>query len=314
MDAELKKADAIPLITTADNHNDNLPVFARSYGGDELTPFLHRHQMIQINYVAEGGVLHEYAGQSERLEAGTVAVIPLHVVHRFTANSARPVKIVELEFVPEFVLGRAVSLEAAESYFDFAYLEPFLSETRGRRLHGANRLAVEQLLAEVLAEYRDRQEGYLPAIKACLLKLLVLLGRLYRREAADDGGRQMFEEHREALQRVLRHIDGHYAEPLRVEEMARMAILSRSYFCNLFKRMTGCTFVEYVNRKRIQKACEMLEDRGAAIPEVAQRAGFRSASQFNRLFKALTGCSPSRYRALYVGRPREGSAGKGAEA
>jgi AraC-like DNA-binding protein len=61
--------------------------------------------------------------------------------------------------------------------------------------------------------------------------------------------------------------------------------------------VTGVNFVDYVARMRIEKACDLLQDRHVRISEIAFAVGFQSLSQFNRVFKKLSGRSPSAYRA-----------------
>ena len=63
----------------------------------------------------------------------------------------------------------------------------------------------------------------------------------------------------------------------------------------LFREETGTTPIEYRNRLRIQRACQLLRGRECTIGEIAALLGFESVYYFSRVFKKLTGVAPSRW-------------------
>jgi AraC-like DNA-binding protein len=82
-----------------------------------------------------------------------------------------------------------------------------------------------------------------------------------------------------------------------LEEVSRHAGVSPFHFCKVFKRATGMTFTEFVNRARVEQAKRLLLKPQARITEVAYDVGFQSLSQFNRSFRRVTDTSPTEYRA-----------------
>lgn len=81
-----------------------------------------------------------------------------------------------------------------------------------------------------------------------------------------------------------------------LEEAAARAGMSVPSFTRFFRRMTGDSFVPYVNRLRIAHACTLLEETDAAVVDVAIDSGFANLSHFNRQFKRFTGVPPREYR------------------
>ena len=104
------------------------------------------------------------------------------------------------------------------------------------------------------------------------------------------------------IQNVIRHIDDHLDEEITVDDLVRVAGLSRSRFCYLFKADTGFSPMQYLKRRRIETARDLLEASSLRITEVRSRVGLRDRSHFARQFKARFGATPSKYRRQKPGR------------
>ena len=85
-------------------------------------------------------------------------------------------------------------------------------------------------------------------------------------------------------------------EKVSLDEVADHVQICSFQLCRLFKKHTGITMTEYVNRLRVEQARKRLVDPGRQIAEVAHEVGFSSLSQFNRNFLKIAGESPSEYR------------------
>ena len=99
---------------------------------------------------------------------------------------------------------------------------------------------------------------------------------------------------------------GHLAEPMSLEGVASEVNVSPFHFCKIFKRATGMTFTDFVNRARVEKAKRMLMRPEARITEVAYDVGFQSLSHFNRSFRRIVSESPTEFRSR-MRSPRGGS-------
>ncbi|MBE7493365.1 MAG: helix-turn-helix domain-containing protein [Verrucomicrobiaceae bacterium] len=100
----------------------------------------------------------------------------------------------------------------------------------------------------------------------------------------------------EAVRNAKSFIHQHLAEPMSLEAVARAVNVSPFHFCKLFKRATGLTFTDFVNRARVEKAKRMLMKPAARITEVAYDVGFQSLSHFNRSFRRIASESPTEFR------------------
>jgi len=92
-------------------------------------------------------------------------------------------------------------------------------------------------------------------------------------------------------------MDAHYADPLRVEDMAGVAGFSRYHFVREFRVAFGETPAAYLSRRRVERAMDLLAHANLTVTEVCMVVGFSSLGSFSRRFRELVGCSPSEYRA-----------------
>jgi len=108
---------------------------------------------------------------------------------------------------------------------------------------------------------------------------------------------------------ALAYINCHLTEPFNESDLAAIAGRSPSAFSRSFRRHTGMALVQYVNRLRINLACQLLMSESAMpITEICFAAGYNNVSNFNRQFLALKGMPPSRFRALLAENTRAAEA------
>ena len=149
-----KEYEDIPLYPLGDGQDNRLPFFAGRYSlSGNLSP-LHRHSVIQINYVSRGKLLHRINNSHYELVRGDIFVIPPYVPHQLIPCGNNDFEIVEIEFQPEFVFSGGINEDSG--LFDFSYIEPFLvteCNVRPRlNLTGTSQIKVEALIEEMLEE------------------------------------------------------------------------------------------------------------------------------------------------------------------
>ena len=95
------------------------------------------------------------------------------------------------------------------------------------------------------------------------------------------------------------YIESNLHMPLRIAEVAEHVNLSEGYFSVLFHRETGETFQDYVLRRRIETAQNMLRYSDYSSTEISEILAFSSQSYFIRCFRRQVGMTPSEYRRRY---------------
>ncbi len=99
-----------------------------------------------------------------------------------------------------------------------------------------------------------------------------------------------------AFKEVRDYIEAHLDREIRLEELAAIANLSPTYFCRRFKQSTGFAPHQYIIRRRVARAQQLLQQRKIPLVDVALRCGFGNQSLLNRHFKRITGLTPGTVR------------------
>jgi AraC-like DNA-binding protein len=94
---------------------------------------------------------------------------------------------------------------------------------------------------------------------------------------------------RDAIDRGFRH-------PLAIEELARIACLSRASFIRGFKATFGETPHRYLQRRRIERAMYLLRTTERSVTDICMEVGFSSLGTFSRTFTEIVGESPTVFR------------------
>ena len=98
------------------------------------------------------------------------------------------------------------------------------------------------------------------------------------------------------LNEVLDHTFKNFNKEVTIDQIAKIAFLSRSQFSYFFKLHTGKTYIQFLNELRIENACILIKDNNQTIEQICYEVGFQNVSNFVRQFKKIKGLTPSSYR------------------
>ncbi|MGE4286855.1 MAG: helix-turn-helix domain-containing protein [Phycisphaerae bacterium] len=166
-----------------------------------------------------------------------------------------------------------------------------LNPGKGLIERNANRPIYRQVLEQAVKLDNDKTAGSIFEING-IMRLLIsafFSGTMYRELEDKLHGIRRFEA-------VLEHVQQNMDAQLSVPELAAIAGLSPTYFSNLFSRLIGEAPVQYINRRRIERAQELLLTTDEKLYAVAARVGMKDEYYFSRLFKKIVGISPDHYR------------------
>ncbi len=253
----------------------------------------HHHTQLEISAVLSGVCEWQIRRRPFRCRAGDIVILGSDEEHYITSiDPGEPLQLLNLQFEPRYIWS------PGNSSFDSDYLSIFLNheDLFQNVLSGGRETAKEvfSLLGRMYAEGRDRKPEYGQIVKAQLMLILGLLGREY--SAVITAGRERDSVQLDRIDRAMSYINENITGELTLEEIARQASLSRSYFSTAFKKLNGVSVWSYITGKRIELAMSLLRGTEKTVLDIAGECGFNNLANFNRSFRMITGLAPSEYR------------------
>ncbi len=137
-------------------------------------------------------------------------------------------------------------------------------------------------------------ESLATALAISVLRHHSSLGKSAQKKIMREGSTSELSER--SLREAINYINDKLAKRLTLADIAGVAHLSPYHFSRSFKKSTGLSPYQYVLRRRVQRAKELLVSTPLPIPEVALSSGFSSQSHLTRHFQRLVGTSPKDFR------------------
>ena len=122
------------------------------------------------------------------------------------------------------------------------------------------------------------------------------------REITDKLKRNSKERHETLIAQIEAYVEANYGDiNLSMNQISDHVNMSAAYLGRLFKQVTGITFIEYLTKFRLKKACQLLLTTDLTVNDISDRVGFTNSSYFYIIFKKNMECTPNQYRRQYGG-------------
>lgn len=251
----------------------------------------HWHTSIEMLYFMQDSATVWVGSNCYKVNSGDLIIINAGEVHSVTAKKdATPTHLV-LKVLPELLY------IASDDTFETQYLLPFtiagFTQNRLIPKEDLKSSTVVDLMNEVYNEFHMKQYGYELSIQANINKIFLWILRYWQSQGMQL--EQLFHHNTtdyKRLKKLFKYVNQHYHESISIKDMAELCNMNYSYFSRYFKKLTGKTFVEYVNYIRLTEAEKLLLTTDLNITQIAFATGFSSASYFIQLFKKHKGISP----------------------
>ncbi|TMV45025.1 helix-turn-helix domain-containing protein [Paenibacillus mesophilus] len=238
--------------------------------------------LFNFTFVVSGEGTLELNGAAYELAAGAIYHLRPGDHMRIATSPASPLRYYTVHFMHYLLEWEGMQLKVGSEHERLPF-EPSFSmaaeyksmETRMRKLH----------------ELWDSQKaGFEWAVRQHFTELLLWLAEQF------DSKHRTDDEIAGLISDSMRYIRDHYTQRLARDGLARMASLSPSYYSVLFKKYSGYTPLEYMNKVRLDTAKQMLRSTREPISKIAREVGFQDPLYFTRLFAREVGISPRQFR------------------
>ena len=252
---------------------------------------LHNHDYYQIYYIKNGRLIHHLETGSAELKARDVFIIPPNLPH-YIETASKDLCFYSISFMPSYI---AENVKTNKFVADFIHCITDLSSEGvepSLTLRPEDIALTDTLVSKIMQEFSDDMTGKDALIKSSLSLLLSIFARAYLDEQLEN---MRFASEREAILHCLGYIKNHLSEQITLHEMAKRTAMSKTSFCVSFRKITGQTFNNYLNRERVEAAAALIKS-GKLVFEAAMELGYRDTSTFYHNFKKHLGVSPSEYK------------------
>ncbi|HEX7863807.1 MAG TPA: AraC family transcriptional regulator [Variovorax sp.] len=253
----------------------------------------HFHPEYEIQLIVETQGVYFVGDHVGHFEPGNLVLMGPDLPHNWISDVPPGQSVERRGIVIQFPASLAQGMAA--SFPEFQRIAPLLAESGSGLLFSAETAAAAKPIMESLLEARGLRRVIL------LLSLLELLadGQDRQRLAspAFKPDPKAFMSH--AINNVLAHIAANLGDELREPMLAELVGQSPSAFSRSFRKHTGQSFVRYVNRLRISRACELLTNSEKPVLDVCMDVGFNNVSNFNRQFLLHKRMPPTKFRNFH---------------
>lgn len=289
--------------------NSRIPAHFDYVHSPECTIPAHWHEYMEILMIISGHLTAVIQAKTYELSSGDILIINSNDIH-MTQTSASKTDYILLQisarslqqFFPNFAslhfvtwIPRNAASACSDAAESLASVSPPSDSIALNDRTVSIHLSPAFYLLEMLDIYEKKENGYPLLFTARLHDLLYCLYKNYSYWLTPDSQKAA---HRDIL-RIIQTMDWvgeHYREPLTLDDAAGNLGLSREYFCRIFKKYTGQTFLEYVNDIRVMRFHDELLYSDDSITNLMSSHGISNYKIFLRTFKKLYGETPQKMR------------------
>ncbi|MEK8127686.1 AraC family transcriptional regulator [Paenibacillus filicis] len=230
-----------------------------------------------LHFVINGKIRHLYGDQHIEVSKGDVfCAYPGVVYHHFIVPSDQPLDMIWL------------SIDGGQT--------PLLLEKAGFRpsaphVSGVIGKELETSLVHLFSQQEDNSSRRQVELIAAIYRIFGLMIPQNSADESDAGPAGW-------IRRSIEYMNMHYTENINVQDVAAYISVHRAYFSKIFAEKTGMTPIQYLQKLRMERALQLLQQTRHSISEIALTLGYPDLYSFSRAFSKYYAASPSKLREL----------------
>ena len=256
---------------------------------------LHSHEDYELNFIENGRGVRRVVGDSieeiGNYELTLVAGKDLEHAWEQGNCTAPDVREITIQFSPQLFTGDILARN------QFTSIKTMLERASLGITFSMSAIMKVYSSLDTLASMTDRFDQFLRFLKILYdlsqdTGMRTLASSSFAKGDAVVGSRR--------IKKVKDYVSIHYAEDIRLDDMASLVGMAPSAFSRFFKQHTGRGWADYLIDIRLGNAARLLVDTTSGISEICYACGFNNLSNFNRTFKAKRGYTPRDFRTLFA--------------
>lgn len=255
----------------------------------------HTHSFLELAYVLKGSAVHTRNREEAVIREGDYFVIDYDSHHSYRAIT-EDFQLINCLFMPELIdpaLKNCRSFRTVVSNYQIHFRDALLTGNPSATIFRDEDGAVKELLMSMLREFGQQEPGWFQIIRASVISLLVVTMRkicMNPPTALPEGD----------IDRLVRFINTEYASVITLKELCKQYNYAFSYISLKFKKVMGMTYMEYLQKTRVEQSMRLLIHTDKPVSDIAQEVGYRDIKSFYAVFKRFSGTTPARFRQSYT--------------
>lgn len=257
----------------------------------EFTYPMHSHTEFEINYIENAEGVRRIVGDSVEIigkyDLTLIAGEELEHVWEQHTCSSKNIREITVQFSKNLFFGNFIHKN------QFSSIRKMLHNAqKGVNFPMETIMKVYPLLDTLSAE----KSGFHAVIKLLTILYDLSMCNNYRTLASTSFAHIEENTDSRRVRKIYEHINNHYKEEIRLEELAKIIGMTPVALSRFFKLRTGKTVSDHIIDIRLGNATRLLVDTTNSIAEICYDCGFNNLSNFNRIFKKRKECSPKEFR------------------
>lgn len=249
--------------------------------GGGISP--HLQHCDEITYVVSGSAKVISDGQGADIKTGQIHFIKQGSTHEIQVSAEENFRYICIGYVPN------PENNSVKAFYDgYESCKYFIVNDNGM---------IKNLSEYLIREFYDYDNSSNIMIGQYISQILVVLSRILSGREYWFTGNYSKKPGYYTIYEVLRYIDREYIQIKKIKDISSFLCYSEYYISHLFKEKMGITIKEYINKKKIAYAAQMLQNSDITVEKLVEHLGFSCSYSFRRTFKQYMGMTPTEYKA-----------------
>lgn len=247
-------------------------------------PKFHCHNYYEIYYLFSGKVLYLIDDEFFEINSGDIVLVNKNKLHMTKKPETIYGENIKVYITDDNMECLGANSQKFKECFDYIHI--VVPENKKKH--------IDRVFKNLRTEYKNNDlfsaqltDNYIYEILSNIYKLIFV-------DNEDNLGDISTQSNE--INIAIRYVYNNYSEKLTLPAVAKLVNMNPSYFSRYFKKVTGITFMDYVNNIRIKNAVTLITDTNMSLTDIAQACGFNNQSYFCRQFQKIIGCSAGKYR------------------
>ena len=264
----------------------------------KIEPIHMHHDFFEFVYVIDGCIYNEINGKDFLLTPGSVVFLGLNQTHKIYSEGN--IEYINILFTNEFLkasFGKDLKIQELFSFVTGVQMSEVGSDFDNDNvpvinLRGKTKNAFDELVLSMLSEYEGKEKYYEQVMYYKFNEFVTRLARHYELK----GKEVPCENVDDNISKIVNYIKENYDKKINLNEVADKFFYNRSHLSRRFKSVVGLSFNKFIQREKVHRAIEMLNDTNLSLEEISEKVGYENKRQFYTIFKNNTGMTPGQVR------------------